>query len=67
MTHRLFTVEADAEVTRPIAPVLERMSEAGRFTSEELAAFFAEVRPAMEAGVGVWAFTMVVASGRVPG
>lgn len=66
VSYRLFPVEADAEVTRPMAPVLERIAEAGRVTSEELDAFFAEVRPAMEAGVGLWAFTMVVASGRVP-
>lgn len=63
---QLFPVQADAAVTRPMAPVLERVLEAGRATSEELDAFFAEVRPAMEAGVGLWAFTMVVASGRVP-
>ncbi len=64
---RFVVVEPGPGITRAMAPVFGRMVEVRRATQAEMDELWAELDAAFAAGVGVWAFTMVVASGRVPG
>ena len=66
MSYRLFAVDAQAGVTLAVSPVLGRMVENRVAGQAELDALGTELAEAFAAGVGVWAFMMVVASGRVP-
>ena len=67
VSHRVFVVDAEPGVTLAMSPVLGRMVEGRVAEQSELDALVAELTEAFDDGVGIWAFMMVVASGRVPG
>jgi class 3 adenylate cyclase/2-polyprenyl-3-methyl-5-hydroxy-6-metoxy-1,4-benzoquinol methylase len=67
VSYRLLAIDAQPGVMLAVSPVLGRMVEGRVAEQAELDALHAELTEAYAAGVGVWAFTMVVASGRVPG